>query len=73
MSTGASVVCTGATDKALGAGFASTLTGTNGTNLAVQPTDSAGAVIASGTPRGWRFKSSDVSNTSVVVYITCVQ
>jgi len=68
---GANLLCTSTTDKSLGAGFAPTLTGVNNTTLAIQPVDSAGNVITSGTPNGWKFTST-ASNTSVVVYITCV-
>ena len=64
------VQCTSATDKALGAGHAALNTGGNGTTLAIEPVNSAGTVIATGTPNGWKFTSTD-SNASRTVYITC--
>jgi hypothetical protein len=70
--SGANLLCTATTDKSLGAGFAPTLTGVNNTTLALQPVDSSGNVITSGTPNGWKFTSSAAANTSIVVYITCV-
>jgi hypothetical protein len=68
---GTAVQCTSSTDKALGWGMAPTLTGANGSTLAVEPVNSAGTVITTGTPNGWRFRSTDSGNSSVVVYITC--
>jgi hypothetical protein len=68
---GTNVLCNSATDKALGAGFAPTLTGANASTLAIRPVDSGGNIIASGTPNGWKFSSSDSGNSAVVVYITC--
>jgi hypothetical protein len=70
--SGANLLCTATTDKSLGAGFAPTLTGVNGSSFAIQPVDSSGTVITSGTPNGWKFTSTIAGNTSVVVYITCV-
>ena len=65
------VQCNSTTDKALGAGFAALMTGMNGTTLAIEPVNSAGTVITTGTPNGWKFTSSDSGNGGRVVYITC--
>jgi len=68
---GATLLCTASTDKAFGAGYAATLTGTNASSLSIEPTNSASTVITTGTPNGWKFKSTDVGNAAVRVYITC--
>jgi len=68
---GATLLCTASTDKAFAAGYATALTGLNASTLSIEPTNSASAVITTGSPNGWRFKSTDGGNSAVRVYITC--